>query len=784
MKLKSRILALVVPSVVGVVLLGLVRITTDTLRIDALAGSSDLVELAIHAGRLVHEAQKERGMSSGFLASGRKKFVAELPEQRRATDAAAKALTAMSGELGDLDAGTRALVERATKGLDGLTAMRGDVDLAKVAPAQSFTFYSGFIDQWIAVVEDVARASGDGDLAREATAYLRFLRGKEQAGRERATLNGAFAADTLDAATYRRFLSIIAVQDAHFAEFRAYAAPEAIAAFDELAALERFPDVAELRGLAIERGIGVSLGVEAKRWFDAITRRIDAMKKVEDRLASGLAATIASKQRAAALSLGATLLFVTAALGVGLVLARRNARWLVESLGGEPDEVVEAARRLAAGDLSSTDDTVRSDSILGAMNATNREVGALLREVCTRLEKVARGELPDNVETRYPGVYDGLRTSLNTASDALRGLITDTNRLVEHATAGRLAERADTSRHAGEFARVVGHINETLDAVVAPIDAARAVLQRLAARDLTARVEGRFVGDHALIAAAINATAEELQVAVSGVAEAVGHVATEASSIADTSRKVAGGAADQARALAETASTIEGLTLSTRLVAAHTDQARGLAESTKGSAQVGAKALDRSAKTIAEARQAADATVGIVKDITQIATQTSFLALNAAIEAGRAGASGRGFAVVADEIRGLAGRANAAATKTDQLIRLAIRAAAEGESAVKDATTELTGVVTAVDELSGVMQQIAGSTAEQVSGIEQVNFAIAEIEKVTKSTATESDASAASSSELAAQAQALTALVGAFRIDAAPGGARPVRAASVEHHAS
>jgi methyl-accepting chemotaxis protein len=329
---------------------------------------------------------------------------------------------------------------------------------------------------------------------------------------------------------------------------------------------------------------------------------------------------------------------------------------------------------------------------------------------------------------------------------------------------GRLATRADPSRHAGEFRSIIQGVNDTLDAVLAPVGEASRVLEKLAARDLTAHVSGDFRGDHARLQQAVNSTAEALHDALAQVAQAVGQVSSAASQIASSAQSVADGASEQASSLEETSSQLESMGAATRQAAESAERANAVARSARAAASDGATAMEQMEGAMGKIRASAEGTSQIIKDINEIAFQTNLLALNAAVEAARAGEAGRGFAVVADEVRSLALRAKEAATKTEELIRQSVKEATEGEATSKHVTRKLAEIVQGIGEVSDIVREVSASAKEQATGIEQVNAAVGQMDRVTQQNAASSEESSSAAAELSGQAQELAAMVGSFRL--------------------
>jgi methyl-accepting chemotaxis protein len=210
----------------------------------------------------------------------------------------------------------------------------------------------------------------------------------------------------------------------------------------------------------------------------------------------------------------------------------------------------------------------------------------------------------------------------------------------------------------------------------------------------------------------------------------------------------------------------------TRQASDNATQADGLAAGAKKSAQDGAAVMQQMSGAMTKVRAAAEGTGQIIKDISEIAFQTNLLALNAAVEAARAGEAGRGFAVVAEEVRSLALRAKEAAVKTEELIKESVKQAGEGESTAKQVNEKLSEILGAAQKVSDIVAEIAASAKEQAAGIEQVNKAVGEMDKVTQQNAASSEEASSAAEELSSQSEELAAMVGSFKIQRATSAAR------------
>jgi methyl-accepting chemotaxis protein len=423
-------------------------------------------------------------------------------------------------------------------------------------------------------------------------------------------------------------------------------------------------------------------------------------------------------------------------------------------------------------------------TVVGALEALSR--GDLTVE--------ARIETGDQETAEAARSFAAIGTAITRSADAIRALTRDAGMLAEAAVEGKLATRADAAKHQGDFRKVVEGVNRTLDAVLAPINDSATVLEKLSRRDLRARVTGNYAGDHAKIKESVNATAEALHDALAQVAQAVDQVASAASQIASSSQAVASGASEQAASLQETTSSVDSVAGMTRQSAENAQQANTLAQTARGAATEGAASMEQMRGAMGRVKASAERTSQIIRDINDIAFQTNLLALNAAVEAARAGEAGRGFAVVAEEVRSLALRAKEAATKTEELIRQSVKEAGEGEVTAKHVAGKLGEIVGGITKVTDIVAEIAAASKEQSTGIDQVNKALGEMDKVTQQNAASAEESSSAASELSAQSEELAAMVASFQLSRTAAGAErlaapartrsPVPAGHVNGHAA
>ncbi len=362
-----------------------------------------------------------------------------------------------------------------------------------------------------------------------------------------------------------------------------------------------------------------------------------------------------------------------------------------------------------------------------------------------------------------PGKQIILTNSLNGIRRNLLSLIEDLGSLISSAVKGELKVRGDVAKYRNSYAEIVKGVNNILDAVIRPINEASATLEKMAVRDMTARMNGDYQGDYAIIKEMINRTASTLDEALIQVAQASTQVASASNEIASSSQQVAEGASEQASSLEETSSALEEVASMTRQNAENSQMANSMVSEAKQAADVSDSSMKEMIASMQQIRNAAVGTSAIIKDINEIAFQTNLLALNAAVEAARAGDAGRGFAVVAEEVRNLALRSKEAAKRTEELIHESVVLAEKGESLSGEVGSKLGAIIKTVGKVSTIVAEISTASQEQARGIDQVNIAVSQMDKVTQQNAANSEQSSSSAQELSSQAQELASLVAQFK---------------------
>ena len=260
-------------------------------QVEQLRGLTTVCDLVATVGELVHELQRERGASSLYLGSRGAQFGTELASQVERTQVVERSARDQLRAIDPIAYGHRfvACIARAQSSLRRLSEMRRFVVGLQVATRDAVDFYSGLITGLLAIVRGAAEITTVPGIARALAALFSFAQGKEYAGQERAAGAAGFAAGRFAVDQHCRFLALGAEQERIFAVFLECATAEQKQAWGSCLADPAVAEVARMRQVVRDGGTDGELsGITAAAWFDAATRRIEAMREAEKRLADDL----------------------------------------------------------------------------------------------------------------------------------------------------------------------------------------------------------------------------------------------------------------------------------------------------------------------------------------------------------------------------------------------------------------------------------------------------------------------------------------------------------------
>ena len=322
----------------------------------------DLAKTAPVVSEVIHELQKERGRSAGFIGSRGKQFSEQLAQQRPETDdAIAQYRSALDGfDSASFGGDFISLVNDAESALRLLKDKRSQVSAFSLTVGEMAGYYTGTINKLLEIVNFVSLMANSDQRARLTAAYEAVLLAKERAGLERAMGANGFGKGKFEPNIHRRFVSLIGQQEAFLKSFNAVASRDAKDVAETLLNDPIVDEVQRLRDIAINSPFTADLqGVTGPVWFAAITKKINLLKELEDHLADTLIVLADEGESNASKAFLALALALATAIFIICVLGWHMASDVVKAIR----EIVGTITKLANGDEAEVKGTNRRDEL-------------------------------------------------------------------------------------------------------------------------------------------------------------------------------------------------------------------------------------------------------------------------------------------------------------------------------------------------------------------------------------------------------------------------------------
>ncbi len=444
-----------------------------------------------------------------------------------------------------------------------------------------------------------------------------------------------------------------------------------------------------------------------------------------------------------------------------------------------------------------------------------------LTELTAYVTKIANGDMTATMTKASDA--DQIHEWLVLMKNNINALIADVVMLSKTAVDGKLAARADASKHQGDYRRIMQGVNETLDAVIGPLNMAaryvdeisrgevpakitdayngdfnniknnlnacidglgglveaNEVLQLMAANDYTTRVLGSYRGVFAEVGKATNKTADTIRGSMEMLGQNVQALSSAAEELTATSQQMSANAEETSAQTRVVSTATLQVNQNLQTVATGAEEMGASIKEIAKNATEAAK-VATSAVKVAETANATVSKLGessteigqVIKVITSIAQQTNLLALNATIEAARAGEAGKGFAVVANEVKELAketAKATEDISRKIEAIQTDTKAAVGAIGTISEVINQINGIsntiATAVEEQNATTNEMARNVSEAARGSGEITSNIGGVAEAAQGTTMGAADTQKAAAELAKMSTQLRGLVEQFKID-------------------
>lgn len=285
-----------------------------------LAEGQEFLSLALVNNSLVHELQKERGMTAVFIGSKGEKFTNKLNSQRGLTDQAHVKMTQALSSFSSKNSEVNNIILTITNELNKLASMRNQIDSFSISLGEALSYYTNQNNKMLRLTGFFINISPKQSV-KNALSYYNFIEAKERAGIERAVASGGFAKNKFTAEAYQKFISLNAKQETYLEQFLLNSSVQIKTDFNNKMEDKAVVEVKRMRNIAMKMGQNGPFNIDASIWFNNATTRINLLKDIENQQSTVFIKEVNLLLEKADIDLAYTIVIIVIVLSLTVIIA-------------------------------------------------------------------------------------------------------------------------------------------------------------------------------------------------------------------------------------------------------------------------------------------------------------------------------------------------------------------------------------------------------------------------------------------------------------------------------
>jgi methyl-accepting chemotaxis protein len=720
--------------------IGLLKKTENYIR-DNLRISDEKVKeaskVASALANLLHETQKERGATAGYLGSKGKKFTTILPNQRKLTDnriALLKKAAKVYSEKYNDPAMQKAMAFN-MKNIQKIYDMRKNVSALNMKLGTALKYYTGMNSGFLNTIALVSKNGTNSNETQDLNSYYNFLMSKERAGIERAVMSNSFARNKFLPGMKVKFTKLVTEQNAYMNSFLGTARDSYVAFYKKTVKGDAVDEVNRMRKIAFEANTIGGFNEDPNKWFGHITVKINKLKQVDDYLAKRLISRLEVLENKAdramyfdlitAVVVHLSVWFISVVISSNII---KNLRSFKRGLNFFFAYAVREKEYMKPMEVYGKDEfaqmTIEMNEGIKKTSYIIEQDKKVVKEIDDVMGKVENGFFTYTIHEKGATTeVESLRSNINNMLGRTRVKLKNMNKVLDHYGKGIYDYK------------------------------------------LTEQERDGLYGDFGTLTTGLVSLGHDISSFMALFSNAIDALNSNMGVLTSTSATLSNSSNTQALSLETTAKAIEDITQNIQNSANNVLEMSKLSDELTNSANEGQKLANQTSLSMDEINNEVTAINEAITVIDQIAFQTNILSLNAAVEAATAGEAGKGFAVVAQEVRNLASRSADAANDIKALVENATQKANVGKQVATNMIDGYSSLNDKITQTKEIIDNVSVSSKEQQTGIMKINESVDKLDTVTQQNTSSANDLQSISTEIEKLSENLTTVISAVSID-------------------